>query len=505
VSPPAASRHRSDDRSGDAAPLGGAAVDRADVDRAAVERPDVERAVVGGVGVDRVAAEGAERERFLARLRSALERRTLLRLVLSAPRTAGSDVVRISVRPVVLRGREQLSVVSSHARRDETRNLGVAEALALVDAQLGPVFGHAHLHATDVEVELRRSRKGRWALVREAPALQAKASGAQAPALAPPRAAPLHEPAAAPVVAAAPPASMIAPPVVAAAPHDRAKRRWVDIGRPWLAALGVTDAEGRLVPAMARKWKQINKFVEVFDHAWHEAAPALDRPVRVVDFGAGKGYLTFALAEHLTRALGLRAEVIGVELRADLVAQAEAAARQTGLEGLRFIEGDVRTHAPESIDVMIALHACDTATDHALHAGVRAGAAIILAAPCCHRELRPQMLLPAALKPVLQHGIHLGQEAEMVTDGLRALLLEADGYATQVFEFVALEHTRKNKMILAVRRRRPVERGAIEAQIAAIKAFYGIRAHTLEALLAADRSESLAAGSTAPHASLVRA
>jgi hypothetical protein len=100
------------------------------------------------------------------------------------------------------------------------------------------------------------------------------------------------------------------------------------------------------------------------------------------------------------------------------------------------------------------------------------------------------MLPPAALKPMLQHGIHLCLEAEMVTDSLRALLLEAEGYATQVFEFVALEHTRKNKMILAVRRRRPLERAAIAAQIAAIKAFYGIRAHTLETLLAADRASA---------------
>jgi SAM-dependent methyltransferase len=453
----------------------------------------------GDAPVDRADAHGADRERFLARLRAALEGRTLLRLVLSAPRVAGTDLVRIAVRPVALRGREQLSVVTRHARRDETRNLGVADALALVQAQLGPVFSHAHLHATDGEAELRRSRKGRWALVRQAPAAQA----ARIPTASTATATTTRTNTPGATTTPAPPATSstilqaaavaspgATPPVARAAPHDRAKHRWVDIGRPWLAALAVTDAEGRLVPAMARKWKQINKFVEVFDHAWREAALALERPVRVVDFGAGKGYLTFAIADHLTRTLGLRAEVTGVELRADLVALAEAAAREAGMEGLHFVEGDVRTRAPEAIDVMIALHACDTATDHALHAGVRAGAAIILGAPCCHRELRPQMLPPAALKPMLQHGIHLGQEAEMVTDSLRALLLEAEGYATQVFEFVALEHTRKNKMILAVRRRRPLERAAIAAQIAAIKAFYGIRAHTLETLLAADRASA---------------
>ena len=102
---------------------------------------------------------------------------------------------------------------------------------------------------------------------------------------------------------------------------------------------------------------------------------------------------------------------------------------------------------------MIALHACDTATDDAIHQGIRAGAAIIMCAPCCHKQLRPQLLSPHPLRPILQHGIHLGQQAEMVTDGLRAMLLEACGYETQVFEFISLEHTSKNKMILAVKRR----------------------------------------------------
>jgi SAM-dependent methyltransferase len=133
-----------------------------------------------------------------------------------------------------------------------------------------------------------------------------------------------------------------------------------------------TDADGRLVPSMARKWKQINKFVEVFDHAFATSAlAAQDAPVRVVDFGSGKGYLTFALHDHLHRTLDRTAEMTGVELRTDLVELGNRAAERTGAEGLRFIAGDVRSHEPGPIDVMIALHACDTATDHALHLGLR--------------------------------------------------------------------------------------------------------------------------------------
>ena len=123
-------------------------------------------------------------------------------------------------------------------------------------------------------------------------------------------------------------------------------------------------------------------------------------------------------------------------------------------------QGEVRDLGPgahrEPMDVMIALHACDTATDHAIHLGLRSGAQIILCSPCCQKKLRPQLLSPHPLRSVFQHGIHAEQQAVMVTDSLRALLLQAQGYDTQVFEFVALEHTRKNKMILAVKRALPL-------------------------------------------------
>ena len=145
---------------------------------------------------------------------------------------------------------------------------------------------------------------------------------------------------------------------------------------------------------------------------------------------------------------------------------------------------------------MIALHACDTATDDAIHQGIRAGAAIVMCAPCCHKQLRPQLLSPHPLRPILQHGIHLGQEAEMVTDGLRAMLLDACGYDTQVFEFISLEHTSKNKMILAVKRTVPRDPAPVLAQIGEIKAFYGIREQRLESLLAEETGT--VAGAQAP-------
>ncbi len=399
------------------------------------------------------AAEPAP-EQFIALLGAALQSGVFMRLVLSKHEGPEPDLQRLTVRRVEIAGRPQLSFVYRHATRDVTKNHSEADGIALVRGLLGTTFKHAHLHTSAQEVQLRFSRKGQATLQRGKP-------------LAP------HQP--------APPATPSA--------HDREKYRLVDIERPFLAALGVTDERGRLVPALARKWRQINKFVEVFAHAYAGSPlAARDGPVRVLDFGAGKGYLTFALHDHLRGALGRDAQVTGVELREDMVQLCNAAAQKLQLDGLHFERGDVREHAGGEVDVMIALHACDTATDVAIHHGIRAHAAIIMCSPCCHKELRPQMHSPAALRPMLQHGIHLGQQAEMVTDSLRALLLEAHGYTTQVFEFVALEHTSKNKMILAVRRASQAAEPSPEVlrQVQEIKAFYGVQAHSLEMLLSAD-------------------
>ncbi|MFM8899806.1 MAG: class I SAM-dependent methyltransferase [Burkholderiales bacterium] len=371
-------------------------------------------------------------------------------LTLSKYRGELADLRQLIVRPVVLRGQQALSFVWRYPTRDVTKNLAVADGTEQIQHLLQHDFQHAHLYTVDAVYQLSISKKGRSHLVNHLVS-QAQASSS------------VEE--------------------EGTATHDRAKHRHVEQTRPWLTALGVTDAQQQVIPAMSRKWKQINKFVEVFANAFERSVLVKRSTIKVVDFGAGKGYLTFALHDYLHHQRGIQADVMGVELRSDLVRLCNSAAQNCQLEELHFSEGDVRSQPLEAVDVMIALHACDVATDYAIHSGIRAGAAIIMCSPCCHKEIRPQLLSPHPLRPILQHGIHLGQEAEMVTDGLRALLLEASGYATQVFEFVSLEHTSKNKMILAVKRDQPLDAAPIWRQIEEVKAFYGIKAHCLETLL----------------------
>lgn len=254
--------------------------------------------------------------------------------------------------------------------------------------------------------------------------------------------------------------------------------------QPYLQALGVTDAEHKLIPAMSKKWKQINKFIEIFSVAIQEAGLAQYKNLHIADFGSGKAYLTFAMHDYVSNNLSATAQITGVELRQSLVDLCNVTAENLHLTGLQFEQGDVKHFQAKGINVMIALHACDVATDYALHMGIATGAEVIMCSPCCHKQIRPQIKLPQILAPMLQHGIHLGQEAEMITDSLRALLLEAHGYQTKVFEFISLEHTSKNKMILATKRKQPKDPSKTLAQIAAIKQFYGIEQHCLEQLLA---------------------
>jgi hypothetical protein len=336
----------------------------------------------------------------------------------------------------------------------------------LIASLVAEQFHHAHLVMRGHDIQLVMGKKGRWSL---------RIGKLAAPAL---------------------PAGMPVDPAPAAG-HDRARQRALALDTPFLTELGITDGQQRLVPAMARKWRQINKFAEVLAHAIAQS-PLADRdpalPVRVLDFGAGKGYLTFAV-HHQLLAGGRMPEVTGVDLRDDLTTLCNSAVARLGLTGLRFATGDVgqfgagQAGGDATIDIMIALHACDTATDVAMHHGIRAKAAIIVCSPCCHKQLRPQMRAPALLAPMLGHGIHMTEQAEMLTDSLRALLLQAEGYEAQVFEFVAPEHSGKNKMVLAVRRASPLpaaQRAALLAQVAALKAHYGVTAQHLETLLMAD-------------------
>ncbi|MEO6568634.1 MAG: SAM-dependent methyltransferase, partial [Opitutaceae bacterium] len=364
---------------------------------------------------------------------------TLVKLTLGKYRGDDATLKNIFVRPVTLKSGRQLSLVWRHAMRDVTKNHPPIEALALIESFIGKDFLDAHLFTTSQSAQLECAADGAARLHVKTASAQPSVSG--------------HD----------------------ATSHDRVKAHVIPPDAPWLRALGVTNDRGQPREGMADKFRQIQKFAELLSHLIDEAALPVDRPLTVVDMGSGKGYLTFAIAALL----GARAQVRGIETRAELVDLCNRVAREHGFAPrLSFTAAAIADTALQQCDVLIALHACDTATDDALAMGLSAGAALLVVSPCCQKEIRPQLSAPPVLADALRHGIFQERQAEFVTDALRAQLLEWAGYRTKVFEFISTEHTAKNLMIAAIKSH---DRGdaARATRTREFARFYGIRSQKL--------------------------
>ncbi len=391
---------------------------------------------------------------FLSEFGASVAEGSFVKLTLGKPRGADPTLRNIFVRPVQIGGEPQLSFVWHHDQRDLTKNHPAAAATALITHLLGTDFYSAHLFTAARISQLEFNKKGE-------PRLSYAKAGTEAPSTA----------------------------------HDREKTRLLPAeSQQWLHRLGVTTVTGAVREGMADKHRQIHKFVEILSHltalpgdrpgqtpAGQQAGTVLpaDRPLEIADMGCGKGYLTFATHDYFNRVANRPANVQGIEARAELAEKCNQAARQAGCNRLSFRAGTIESSAFPNLDVLIALHACDTATDDALAKGVQAEASLIVVAPCCQKELRPQLRPAPVLAPALRHGIFQERHAEFVTDALRALLLEWAGYDTKVFEFISTDHTAKNVMIAATKRPGPSRTEAAARAVRDLASFYGIKAHAL--------------------------
>jgi len=371
------------------------------------------------------------REEFARRLTTSLQDDTFVRLILTRPLPAADAPDKLIARLIHLKTGSHLSLTYRYATRDVTQNLPVADAGSWIASQLGDKFQGALLCTT----------KRDWQFAIDRPRLIThKPSSPQAPSR----------------------------------DHDQAPQTILDdTARDWLTGLGILNQAGNVRVALADKYAQINRYLEIFSHL------AKDAGLRTIaDMGCGKGYLTFGMWHLLHRVWQQPVRIIGVEARPDLVATTSALANQMGATGLQFVTGSINATPLPPLDALIALHACNTATDDAIRRGIALRAKLILVAPCCHQAIRPQLGKPAPLAPVLEHGIMAERLAEWVTDGLRALHLEAAGYRTKIIEFVATEHTPKNLLIAGIRTGRP----ANGDQITPFKTFFGITHDPLDEL-----------------------
>lgn len=246
----------------------------------------------------------------------------------------------------------------------------------------------------------------------------------------------------------------------AATDHNRKKHYILEEGIPvpFLQDLGVMTAEGKIVRTKFDKFRQINRFLEFIQ----DVLPKLprEREIRILDFGCGKSYLTFAMYYYLHELQGLDVRILGLDLKEDVIRACNQLSQRYGYEKLRFLEGNIADYTgADEVDMVVTLHACDTATDFALAKAVGWKAKVILSVPCCQHELNGQME-NELLRPILQYGLIKERLAALVTDGLRAQYLEREGYDVQVLEFIDMEHTPKNILLRAVRTGRKGENGA---------------------------------------------
>lgn len=268
--------------------------------------------------------------------------------------------------------------------------------------------------------------------------------------------------------------------------HDKEKKRIIQpAGKNYLQELNITDATGIVYKNAQDKYKQINQYVALLDPLIR-SLPA-GKFKKVVDMGSGKGYLTFALYDYLVNVLKIEASVTGVEYRQDLVDLCNKIASKSNFKGLDFVQGTIEDYASEEINLLIALHACDTATDDAIYKGIKGNAELIVVAPCCHKQIRKQMEKGKAVNELdflTKYGIFLERQAEMVTDGIRALILEYFGYKTKVFEFISDAHTPKNVLVVGVKtKEQAVDKEEILERIKRTKEYFGIEYHHLETLV----------------------
>ncbi len=411
-------------------------------------------------------------QKFINKLESSLKDGSFVKLTLSKTirqqdnkTTSFADLRNVYVKPIILRNEKMYSFTYRYERRDETKNYDAQQSLEVITNLISEIFLNATLFTLTEDVTLLISKKGKATVMTKAVKEQREQN----------------------------------------VEHDKVKNRLINPENPWWFKLGLTTREGKVTADMQHKFKQICKYVEIVDGVMKNVK--FDGKIRIADMGAGKGYLTFALYEYLTQKCKYDIAMEGVEIRPDLVVKINEIIKESNLKDFRFVESSIEDYACQqdnkttrqqdnrinnslthrlvdslTLDVLIALHACNTATDDAIIKGIESGAKLIICAPCCHKQIRQEMEKSKVVDAITRYGIFMERQAVMITDTIRALILEYFGYKTQVMEFIEMEHTPKNVLLVGRKVGEPSaeEKEAILKEINNLKERYGIEKHYLE-------------------------
>lgn len=386
-------------------------------------------------------------DQILQYIQQSFNKHSLIAIHLSHYKGTEANLKRINIRKALVKNEYVLSFTYQYATKDIVKNYTLAESIQWIEGLVKVEgFRLIRLLTLDFDIQLSFMKGGRWDLEKTNPSQNALPS----------------------------------------MKHDKPKKRIIEASQQlYLKQLNITDQNGQVYKSAQDKYKQINHYIEILSTLLKELPN--HEVIQVVDMGCGKGYLTFAIYDYLNHNLKRPSRVVGVELRKDLVDLCNQIAHDSAYTGLQFEQGSIEAFDIPEINVLIALHACDTATDDAIAKGIKAHADLIVVAPCCHKQIRKEIKknnVSNDLDFLLKHGIFMEREAEMVTDGIRALILEYFGYTTKVIEFISDAHTHKNVMIVAVKNvKKESNQAAIKQKIIDIKSYFGIDHHHLEGIL----------------------
>jgi SAM-dependent methyltransferase len=387
-------------------------------------------------------------EAFINELTRSLEAQAFVKLTLSKPRRTVPGVEappeQAFARLIEIKKEPHLSFILRYTTKDITTNYPAEKASEVVAELLRSSFHNAHLFTTIEDLDLRANNKGVPRLYRHKPTF----TEAQPQT------------------------------------HDRVKQYVLDPAKaPYLRELGIASADGHIKSDKTDKYRQLQNIIKLLDQFSEGSALRKKSKLRVVDMGCGKAYLTFALYDYCNHHLGIETEVLGIDQNEALVNLCNGIAQKLSYKGLRFRCSKVEASEVGPMDLLVALHACDTATDAALYQGVAAGASMIIAVPCCQKELRPQFKSPPEEQPLFKHDTFKDRFSQMLTDSLRGLLMESQGYRTQVIEFISDAHTHRNVMIVAVRDEGFTQSAARLSEASALMDRYHIAHQQLATLL----------------------
>lgn len=395
----------------------------------------------------------AHLEQFTSALTQSLNAQIFVKVSLGNYKGEENALKQIHVRKVTIKREDRLAFTYRYQTRDVFKNYSLHEGIHLISEYLNTGFKIGTLFTTEKDLILEHLNNGKVVL------REAKASAKELPA----------------------------------ASHDKEKSRLITAdSKSYLTELKITDADGKVFKNAQDKFRQINHYIEILSSLIKELPDGTIK--KVADMGSGKGYLTFALYDYLHSVLKLDSEVVGVEYRQDMVDLCNDVARKSSFSKLNFVQGTIEDYHADDVNLLIALHACDTATDDAIFKGIKANAELIVVAPCCHKQIRRQIEQHKVKNDVsflTKYGIFLERQAEMVTDGIRAMILEYFGYKTKVFEFISDAHTPKNVLVVGIKKspkslagnQISEEQKVLLQRIKDSKAYFGIGYHHLERLL----------------------